>query len=141
MDVPVALLCDFATVREGLLHLLGGGLTRLWRPELPAPLNVTLSLLVELEQDELDVAHELVIDVRGPDDDPVAEARAEFHAPSTDRLEDGEKLTSPVVVPLHAVTTSRFGPHTIKVSIDGVLANVVDFWVLHVDEMMLPSPR
>ena len=39
MQVVTALLCDYASVREGLLNILGGGVNRLWRAELPAPLD------------------------------------------------------------------------------------------------------
>jgi hypothetical protein len=38
MDIE-ALLCDAATVRENVLHILGGGLGQLWRDVYPARLG------------------------------------------------------------------------------------------------------
>jgi glutamate-5-semialdehyde dehydrogenase len=41
MDVTTAMLADFAQVREGLLFVSSGGITRCYREQLPAPLGVT----------------------------------------------------------------------------------------------------
>lgn len=38
------MLCDAATIRENLLHVLGGGVTHVIRPSFPAPLGCTLAL-------------------------------------------------------------------------------------------------
>ncbi|HCB05154.1 MAG TPA: hypothetical protein PLZ93_00465 [Nocardioides sp.] len=43
-------LCDAATVRDGLLHVLGGGVTRTFSPEYPAPLGVVFASILEFEQ-------------------------------------------------------------------------------------------
>ena len=59
MEIQAAILCDSATVREGLLHVLGGGINRLYRSELPAPLGVALALLVAFEPEEVDQLHEV----------------------------------------------------------------------------------
>ena len=45
MRIDTALLCDAATERDGLLNVLGGGITVATRPEFPAPLGMTLALV------------------------------------------------------------------------------------------------
>ena len=43
MEVTTAMLSDFAQVREGLLFVSSGGITRCYREQLPAPLGVHLA--------------------------------------------------------------------------------------------------
>lgn len=62
-----AILCDSATVREGLLHILGGGLTRLWRSSYPAQLPAALAMVISPETSELNEDHQLVVKVMDED--------------------------------------------------------------------------
>lgn len=39
----MAVLCDRATVRDGLLHILGAGVTIVYRDKVPAPLDVDVA--------------------------------------------------------------------------------------------------
>lgn len=62
-----AILCDAATVREGLLHLLGGGVSALGRPSFPAPLLVDLALVLEFNDLNADTTtHLLRVDLSIP---------------------------------------------------------------------------
>jgi len=47
MKISTIMLCDAASVRDGLLHVLGGGLNILWREAYPAPMGCTLALMIE----------------------------------------------------------------------------------------------
>lgn len=47
MQLASAILCDFAQVREGLLFVSGGGITRIWRETFPAAAGVSLALVFE----------------------------------------------------------------------------------------------
>ena len=40
MTISTAILCDFAEVRDNLLFVVAGGVTRLFRAEWPGPMNV-----------------------------------------------------------------------------------------------------
>jgi hypothetical protein len=138
MEITTALLCDAATVREGLLHVLGGGLTRLWRAELPAPLGVTLALSVALGEGEFDVPHEVQIDISNPAG-YVARAMGGLQAPRPSNLEPGERLLAPVVQPLGIIPTGSYGAHVLAISLDaGAASAELQFWVLHPDEQALP---
>ena len=72
MDIHTALLADSATVREGLLHLLGAPITRIYPPALPASLNTTLVLIFDLAPQDLGVPHEIEVNITGPDNEAVA---------------------------------------------------------------------
>lgn len=44
--IGAAFLADAVTVREGLMHVLGGGVTAIYRPSFPASLDVSLGVLL-----------------------------------------------------------------------------------------------
>ena len=68
MRVTMAALADAATVRDGLLHILGAGVTVLVRPEFPSPAGVVLPIMMEEPAAEIGRSdHSLVIGVRHPD--------------------------------------------------------------------------
>jgi len=89
MDVATALLCDAATVREGLLHVLGGGITRLWRPALPAELATKLAVLVDLAPEDLETPHELEVLILCGELE-IGRVMAGFQAHRPPRAEPGE---------------------------------------------------
>jgi hypothetical protein len=61
MRIESAMLADAATVREGLLHVMGGGITRIRMQELPGPLPLTFAFRVVLETREFRPSHQLVL--------------------------------------------------------------------------------
>lgn len=141
MEIFFAILSDAATVREGLLHVLGGAITRIFRPLLPAPLGVTLALVIRMDQEvaALGLPHELSVTIRN-DEGVVNQGMAGFQPTELPpRLEPGEKLLIPIVIPqLQAVATTRYGRHSLEVSLDNGQPTTMEFWVLHPDEMVIP---
>ena len=138
MRITSTLLCDAATVREGLLHVLGGGISRIWRPELPGPLGVALAIVVAMEREAEDVVHRIDVKISDHDLATVGSATATLAYNGGARMEPGEEHTIPLVLPLHEVTVNRYGRHDIGVAIDGSFAAGVVLWVLHPDERELP---
>ena len=115
-----AMLCDYATVREGLLHILGGGINRLWREEYPAALGVTLGLLFEVHPTEMDSEHTLGVVMIDADGKEIGSVTADFQiAADPDKGRPGETLVLPLVVPLHQVIIPQHGAYSVEVLIDG----------------------
>ena len=115
-----AMLGDSATVREGLLHVLGGGINRLWREEYPAPLGVTLGLLFEVHPTEMDSEHTLEVVMIDADGQEIGNVGADFAiAPDPDKGRPGETLILPLVVPLQNVMLPGAGAYSVEVLIDG----------------------
>ena len=141
MDITTAILCDSATVREGLLHLLGGPINRLWRPNLPAPLGVALAAIVEIEQSELDVPHEIRATISN-DLGVLAEVAGGFQVGRPPRMETNELGYAPFVMPLQGVVTNAYGRHVLTLTVDvDVTSKEIKFWVLHpVEQDMAPVP-
>ena len=135
------MLCDAATVREGLVNILAGGVTRLWRAALPAPLGVAVAVALEVPQDELETPHEVNVRITN-DEGLVGRMMGAFQAGPQPRLEEGESAVVPFAMPLHNVGTSVHGRHVLEISVDaGAAVKTIEFWVLHPDEMQIPPIR
>jgi hypothetical protein len=119
VKITTGLLCDFASVREGLLFVVGGGITRIGRAQYPAPLGCSVALLAELHQMELPRPHELELRVVGPDGENVANIKAGFQATGPADLDIGENLPIPVVADLRNAGLSKPGRYNIEASVDG----------------------
>ena len=111
-----AMLCDYATVREGLLHVLGGGINRLWREEYPAPLGVTLALLFEVHPTEMNSDHTLGVIMIDEDGQEIGNVTADFAiASGPDKGRPGENLILPLVVPLQQVVLCQYGAYSVEI--------------------------
>jgi hypothetical protein len=100
--IDTALLCDAATVREGLLHVLGGGVTRVNRPEYPAPLApLTIALRILVDPTEADRAHQLDVRLQGEDGHEVAKFEVQFGIGDPGDVQPGEELSMalPLIMP------------------------------------------
>jgi hypothetical protein len=64
MRVNCALLCDAVTIREGLLHILGGGVTSVSQPEYPSGLQIMVALRISLSPDEVVKPHSFTLSLK-----------------------------------------------------------------------------
>jgi hypothetical protein len=119
VKVTTGILCDFASVREGLLFVVGGGITRVRRAQYPAPFGCSVALLVELHQMELPRPHELELRVVGPDGENIASIKGGFQASGPADFDIGENLPIPVVVDLRGAQLTKPGRYNVEASIDG----------------------
>lgn len=111
------LLADAATVREGLLHVLGAGVNIVRRPSYPGPLGLSLAILFEVSSDG-EPQHAIHVRLTGDDDILLAEVVAtttELPPPPT----AGLPALVPVAISLNAVLLPRAGRYRIGMSVDG----------------------
>ncbi|MDX1510521.1 MAG: hypothetical protein R3249_04190 [Nitriliruptorales bacterium] len=132
MQLAAALLCDAANVRERMISILSGGITRIRRPSYPAPLNAQLALVVELHQTEIGHRHEVGVLVQGQDGQQVATAQAAFDA--TGDVSPGETILVPIVVGLGGAMLPGPGPYSIEVTLDGMHHRTIPFRVMEPPE-------
>jgi hypothetical protein len=132
------ILCDFAQVREGLLFVQSGGLTRLVVGAFPASFPCQVAAMVYVPAHEAADAHRLVMKIKAADTAVlVATIDVELHeAPNTNGLQPGEGRQVPIVVPLDAVMFPGPGAFDLHVDLDDELAGDLSFRV----EQRLTSP-
>jgi hypothetical protein len=128
MRLDTALLCDAATVREGLLHILGGGITQIIRDEYPAELSVTLALRIMVHPTEMPEAHQLRIVVQGEDGEQITEVRADVRVANPELVPVGEEgeLLIPWDFPGRPKLPTT-GRYSMEILIDGVHQGTVPF--------------
>lgn len=118
MDIE-ALLCDAATVRENLLHILGGGLGELWREAYPAPLGVDLALLLTLHPSETTNEHELRILIQDADGKQIAQVDATFSiGPQVMQIPPGQMVRAPLALQLRTIPIPAPGLYSFELLVD-----------------------
>jgi hypothetical protein len=118
MDIE-ALLCDAATVRENLLHILGGGLGQLWRDAYPAPLGIDLALLLTLHPSETTDEHELRILIQDTDGKQIAQVDATFSiGPQAILVPPGQMVRAPIAINLRTIPIPAPGLYSFELLVD-----------------------
>ena len=112
------MLCDAATVREQLLHVLGAGISVVTRQSYPAPLGASLALMFECQEDATEV--EIGFSVRIRQDSPNNRAIATFDV-QFDFKKDVEEspIQVPLAIPLHEIGIPEPGIYTLSVVRNG----------------------
>ena len=134
MELTTALLCDSAQVREGLLFVLGGGITRVRRTEYPALFGAALAAVIELDTIEAERRRTFELVVVGEDGQEVARVAAEIQVGPRGHLQPGEKILVPLAVDLHGVVLTAPGAYELRVYLDGELRRTTQFWAVRADE-------
>jgi hypothetical protein len=138
--IQAAFLCDAANVRDGMLSVLSVGVTRLYRPTLPAPFGVALAALLEVPQDGAGIPHQIQAIISDAAGGQVAQAMGAVQIGQSPRIEPGENYIVPVVIPLQAVAVPAYGRYTVTFSVDGEATETLPVYMLHPDEQKLPRP-
>jgi hypothetical protein len=126
MQVTTAVLADFVQVREGLLFVASGGITRLWRAAYPAPMHVMLAVVVELDWPDRRVVHALDLVILDEDGHRIADLRAQFQV-NSEGEDPGERINTPLAIDLRAVEIPRAGRYEVRVGVDGDLSRTLAF--------------
>jgi hypothetical protein len=130
-QLKALVLCDFAQIREGLLFIQSGGLTRLVAPRFPAKFPCRVAAQIYSPPDEAGDAHRVVMRVKAAATATViATIDVALHetAPPPG-LAPGEGRLVPIVVPLGGVTFPAPGEYDLQVDVDGQLAGDLSFRV------------
>jgi len=130
-ELKSLILCDFAQIREGLLFVQSGGLTRLVAPKFPAKFACHVATLIWLPPHEAASAHEIVMKVKNAATATLtATVKVALHetAPPAG-LQPGEGRQVPIVVPLAAVSFPAPGEYDLQVEVDEQFAGDISFRV------------
>ena len=130
-ELKSLILCDFAQVRDGLLFVQSGGLTRLASASFPATFSCHVATLVWLPPLEAGAAHEMVMKVKSASTAALtATVKVALHETTPPaELQPGEGRLVPIVVPLHAVRFPDPGEYDLQVDVDDEFAGDISFHV------------
>ncbi|MFD7016410.1 DUF6941 family protein [Streptomyces sp. NPDC059928] len=138
MKISMAVLCDRATIREGLIHMLGGGVTQC-SLTLPGSADLDLALLIQAEGwSDLAGRHTLTVNLRHDNGEHRGMTSLVWDAPSVEPQEISPDAAPPlpqlpIIVPLRSMILSEYGTHRATVLIDGKEAAEVTFSVAKSD--------
>lgn len=133
MRVSVAGLADAASIREGLLNVLGFGVTSIFVPHLPIAANVVLPLVLEATAADMEEQHTLTVDVRLPDGEVTEFGRVVLDAMESN-VNDGRLPVNLIqVLPFNAFPLRDPGLHQVEITVDEAAPVVVPFVVQLVD--------
>ena len=128
------ILCDFAQVREGLLFVVSGGITRLALQGPDAPAQVYLAGQLEVSPAEQGRTHTVDVKVTAAES-AVDLWRAEmtFTTPPADEQPTfpGESTFVPLALCIGPFLAPAPGPHDLKISVAGGDTSMSTFYILH----------
>lgn len=126
------MLCDFAQVREGLLFISSGGITRVAAPELGAPIQFSVACELEVLPFEVGETHTVVFKVvHAETSQTVWEATLTLGTQENPQgLFPGESVHVPLAFRVGPFPVVAFGAHDLKVSIDDYETELLTFYVL-----------
>jgi hypothetical protein len=102
---------------DGLLNVLGGGVTRLGTPTFPIPLfNLYFALSLLSYTETFQGSHTLIVSFTDADNKEVSRATANFSAIAPP---ERALITASLVLPLSGVVLPAAGPYDIPVDLDG----------------------
>lgn len=120
MRMTMATLCDAASVREGLLHLLGAGITMIQRGSYPAPLGVQLALLFVMNPKADLRPYQLKIAIHDMEkDEEIGGIEASISPAGPTSYGDAYPVSMPLVLDLRDAGVPRPGSYEIQVELEG----------------------
>lgn len=129
--VTTIMLCDFAQVRESLLFVSSGGVSRVVSNSFPARLRLYLATVVHITPDEADRPHRVNVKLKYPDMAATIvsiDVNVQLH--QVRGAYPGEGINVPQAIDLSQIPFPRAGQVDLQVSIDDEPAGDLSFWVL-----------
>jgi hypothetical protein len=118
MRVECAVLCDAASLRENLLHVLGAGVTSVALREFPASLPITFAFRAVLESREIRPSHTLRVELTDSTTEHVEAALETNFTFSSEETEIPPEAAAVAPLPLNAIKVSRPGLYLLQASLD-----------------------
>jgi len=125
MKLDMAMLCDAVSIREGLLHILGGGITRIWAEQFPTAINATLALRMLIEPEHAGESHMVKLLVQGPDGEELGTFNLDFGVNPGDGQNPIDPVPVPLAIPMGQVALPAEGRYSIEVMINDEIAQSV----------------
>ena len=126
-----SILCDFAQVRDGVLFVASGGITRVAATSVPANLRLYLALVIEVGPDELDKVHEFRVRITANQSvNVLVNSSFSFGPMQSPGTFAGEATQFPLVVDIKA-ELPEWGAYDIAVTLDNEPEMPLTFWLVN----------
>ena len=147
LALTTVLLCDHAQVREGLLFVHSGGVSRVVPSTYPATIRVHLAMVVHVPASEVADTHTIELRFKYPDSaELIATAQIALQLHAIKGAYPGEGINVPQVIDLSMIPFPRPGQVDVQISISPSagepeeLALAVDPVVVDLSFWLLPPP-
>ena len=125
------LLSDYAQVRERLLFVSSGGISRVVQSSFPARPRIHLALVVHLPASTLGRSHRVLIKLKYPDHAAViGQIEIKINLDQVAGANPGEGINVPQAIDLAPVVFPHPGQVDVQVAIDDEPAGDLTFWIL-----------
>jgi hypothetical protein len=130
MDVRSLVLCDFAQVREGLMTIVSGGVTRVRPPVYPATFGLHIAVMLELSPDDFGQTHECRVSVAVAETSlKLVEMVTNFVQQPHPSAQPGEPMVIPLAINFSQVAILEPGQYDVKVAV-GATTELVSVWFI-----------
>jgi hypothetical protein len=129
LDLSTAVLCDFAQVRDRLLFVSSGAVSRLYRQELPSPLGLMVGLVIEVPLEDAGMDHQLRAEVINRHGTVLATLENTFRV-SDVGLFPHEVQQVPLVLSITGVRARTWGTHQVRLYLDSELVRALTLYVV-----------
>jgi hypothetical protein len=129
LDLTTLLLCDYANIREGMLNIVSGGITRIATSTgFPSHIDAHLAMSVYVHPHRINDTHNGRIIFRYPDTvEEIARIEFQFHGDA--QLNPGEGLNFHFALPLQSITAMKPGQIDVSVTVDESPLGLISFWM------------
>jgi hypothetical protein len=129
--VTTLILSDFAQVRDGLLFVSSGGVSRVVSSTFPARLRLYLATVVHVTADQVGASHRMSVKFKYPDvAATVGGVDVSIQLNQPKGVFPGEGVNVPQAIDLSQIPFPHPGQVDVQVSIDEQLAGDLTFWLL-----------
>ena len=129
------LLSDYAQVRDRLLFVSSGGISRVVQSSFPAHPRIHLALVVHLPVNTLGTSHRVLIKLKYPDHAAViGQIEIKINLDQVLGANPGEGINVPQAIDLAPVVFPHPGQVDVQVAIDDEPAGDLTFWILQKPE-------
>lgn len=130
IDLTTLLLCDYANIREGMINIVSGGITRIGSSiGFPTAIDAHLAMSVYVHPHRVSETHSGRMVLRFPDTvEEIARIEFEFHGDAD--LHPGEGLNFHFALPLQGISVPRAGQIDISVTVNEAPIGLLSFWLV-----------
>jgi hypothetical protein len=139
LDLSTAVLCDFAQVRDRLLFVASGAVSRLYRRELPSPLGLMVGLVIEVPLEDAGMEHGLRAEVINRHGTVLATLQNTFRV-SDEGLFPHEVQQVPLVLSITGVRARTWGTHQVRLYLDEELVRALTLYVVPAAGTQVAAP-